>query len=86
MFRNSVDAFVYLLDGREQQGHPMHSVTSIHVDVKYMANGIKRCGVQVLYDDGAGYSVEAYDKEADELYREAKIRSCIHKAPMLTVT
>jgi len=86
VFRNSVDAFLYLLDGREQEEHPAHSVKSIEVDIKYMANGIKRCGVQVMYDDGVGYGVEAYDKEADELYREAKIRSCLRKAPLLTVT
>lgn len=88
MFRNSTDAFLYLLDGREQEERAgqRHRVTSIQVDMKYMANGIKRCGVQVMFDDGAGYSIEAYDREADELYREAESRSYISTAPLLAIS
>ncbi len=76
MFRSSVDAFLYLVDGREQGEHAQkHSVTSIQADMNYLANGIRRCSVQVLFSDGAGYSVEAYDREADELYEKAKVHS-----------
>lgn len=86
MFRSSVDAFLYLLDGREQRSRAVHNVASIQVDMNHMANGVKRCSVQVMYDDGVGYGIEAYDKEADELYREAKMRSPGEHVPCLTVS
>jgi hypothetical protein len=87
MFRDSIDAFLYLLDGREQRDHPArrHSVSSIQVDMKLMANGIKRCGIQVMFDDGAGYSIEAYDREADELYKEAKMQARLSETLLTTI-
>jgi hypothetical protein len=84
MFRSSVDAFLYLLDGREQNDRvEKHRVASIKADMNHLANGIRCCSVQVLFDDGAGYSIEAYDKEAEELYTEATAYSA--KEPLLVV-
>ena len=42
-----------------------------------MENGITYCIVQVLFANGDEYRIEAYDEEADELYRVAGEQSAL---------
>ena len=42
-----------------------------------MQNGIEYCTVQVLLANGEEYRIEAYDEEADELYRAARQQAAL---------
>jgi hypothetical protein len=67
MYRNSVDAFVQLVSGGQ--------VSEISVAIGYLTNGIRYCSVQVGFGDGSEYYIEAYEQEAEDLYKEATRRS-----------
>jgi hypothetical protein len=72
VYRNSVEAFRQLL-----------SPTVSHISTKtgHMQNGIKYCIVKVTFENSDEYQIEAYDKEADALYKIAKEQSsllCLH--------
>lgn len=72
MYRNSIDAFEQLLSP---------TVSQISVKSGRMQNGISYCIVQVLLANGEEYRIEAYDEEADELYKIAREQSallCLH--------
>lgn len=72
MYRNSIDAFKQLLSP---------TVSQISAKSGRMQNGITYCIVQVLFANGDEYRIEAYDEEADELYRAAGEQSallCLH--------
>ena len=46
-----------------------------------MKNGITYCVVKVMFESGEECRIEAYDEEADELYRIAREQSallCLH--------
>jgi hypothetical protein len=71
-YHNGVDAFRKLL-----------SPTVNHISAKSgcMQNGITYCVVQVKFAGGEECRIEAYDEEADELYRIATQESallCLH--------
>lgn len=72
MYRDSVDAFRQLLSP---------TVNQISAKSGRMQNGITYCIVQVSFASGKEYRIEAYDEEADELYRVAGEQSallCLH--------
>ncbi len=68
MYRNSLDAFRQLLSP---------TVSQISAKEGRMQNGIEYCIVQVLFANGDEYRIEAYDGEADELYRVAREQSAL---------
>jgi hypothetical protein len=65
MFRDSIDAFVYVM----QSGQ---GVKKVNVEQGYLRNGISHCRVQVECADGAAYGIDAYGEEADRLLAEAR--------------
>jgi len=72
VYRNSIDAFRQLLSP---------AVRQISAKNGRMQNGISYCIVQVLLASGEEYRIEAYDEEADELYKAAEEQSallCLH--------
>ena len=78
MYRNSVDAFMHLLSrGDEDSGLAASAVASISVRISNMRNGIQYCIVQIAFENGAEYRVEAFGEEAEELYREAKTKASL---------
>lgn len=50
-------------------------VTSVSCEMKTLQNGIRRCSVHVKCISGAEYQIEAFDDEAEELYRKASQHS-----------
>ena len=68
MYRNSLDAFQQLLSP---------AVSQISAKSGRMQNGIAYCIVQVLFASGDEYRIEAFDEEADELYRIAREKSSL---------
>jgi hypothetical protein len=77
MYRNSVDAFVQLTSAR--QGSSIATATTVITEISakigYLKNGIRHCSVQVAFDSGDEYRIEALGEEAEALYREAKEQS-----------
>jgi hypothetical protein len=67
-YRNSVDAFIKLL-----------SPTVNHISARSgcMQNGIAYCVVQVIFASGEECRIEAYDEEAEDLYRIAAEQSAL---------
>ena len=79
-FRDSVEAFVDLVSTSHEESS---GVTNIEARIKELQNGIKYCSVQVTFDSGAEYRVEAFGEEAEELYSKARARLaalevCVH--------
>jgi hypothetical protein len=68
VYRNSLDAFQQLLSP---------AVSQISAKAGRMQNGIAYCIVQVLFASGDEYRIEAFDEEADELYRIAREKSSL---------
>jgi hypothetical protein len=66
MFRDSVEAFLYVVQG--EQG-----VKEVKAEAGYVRNGIRHCRVQVECRDGAEYGIDAYGEEADRLLAQAEI-------------
>jgi hypothetical protein len=72
VYRNSIDAFKQLLSP---------TVGQISAKSGRMQNGVTYCIVHVLFANGDEYRIEAYDEEADELYRVAGEQAallCLH--------
>lgn len=67
MYRDSVDAFVQLVSAGRASG--------ITAKLGYLTNGIRYCSVRVEFDSGSEYYIEAYEQEAEDLYKEATRRS-----------
>ena len=69
MYRNSVDAFTRLLDGLDDEGKSVESseIASISSTMRTLKNVIRHCCVQVLFESGVEYKIEAFGDEADEL-------------------
>ena len=65
-FRSSIEAFIYAV-------HESAACKDLKIayNAGFMRNGIKHCNVQLSYC-GGGYSVDAYDGEAEELCRVVK--------------
>jgi hypothetical protein len=82
VYRNSVDAFTHLVsEERESAFRGMASVARISVKTGFMQNGIRYCSVQVTFNNGEEYRIDAYGEEADELYSKAREKSavlCLH--------
>jgi hypothetical protein len=57
--------------------HGAASVIQISAKTGYMQNGIRYCSVQVTFNTGEEYRIEAYGEEADELYSKASEKSAI---------
>jgi hypothetical protein len=71
-----VDALTKLLtnggDGQELESSAISSVSS---KIAVLGNGVKHCSVQVKFESGIEYRVEAFGDEADELYCKAREHS-----------
>lgn len=77
MFHNSVDALTKLLTNSGGDGQVLESsgISSVSSKIVILNNGIRHCSVQVKFESGIEYRVEAFGDEADELYRKAKEHS-----------
>ena len=74
MYRDSVDALTRLLSGIDDEGRPLETsgIASVTSTVHTLINGIRRCSVQVLFENGSVYKIEAFGDEADELHLRAQ--------------
>jgi hypothetical protein len=74
MYRDSVDALMRLLAGVDDEGRAIEGskIASITSRLKTLNNGIRHCCVQVLFESGAEYKIDAFGDEADELHVRAK--------------
>ena len=74
MYRDSLDALTRLLSGIDDEGKPVElsGVASVSSTVRTLTNGIRRCAVQVLFENGSVYKIEAFGDEADELHLRAR--------------
>ena len=75
MYRDSVDALMRLLSGFDDRGKPLEPSGVVSVssaDIRLLRNGIRHCCVQVLFESGAEYRIDAFGYEADELYLMAR--------------
>ena len=74
MYRDGVDALMRLLAGIDDEGHALRSaeIASISSKIKTLTNGIRHCCVQVLFECGAEYKIDAFGEEADELHLKAR--------------
>ena len=74
MYRDGVDALIRLLSGMDDEGRPLKSpeIASISSSIHTLKNGIRHCSVQVLFESGIAYKIDAFGDEADLLYLRAK--------------
>ena len=74
MYRDGVDALMRLLAGIDDEGHALKlsKIESISSKIRTLKNGIKHCCVQVLFESGAEYKIDAFGDEADELHLRAR--------------
>jgi hypothetical protein len=74
MYRDSVDALMRLLSGVDDEGLPMElpDIAAISSTIRTLKNGIRHCCVQVLFESGAQYKIDAFGEEADMLYLKAR--------------
>ncbi len=77
MFHNSVDALTKLLTSSGGDGQVLESsaISSVSSKISVLSNGVRHCSVQVKFESGVEYRVEAFGDEADELYRKAREHS-----------
>jgi len=75
VFCNSVDAFNHLFSKELRSIFPAGSSIGISTSMHDLQNGIKHCSVQVIFINGEEYRIEAYGKEAVDLYNAAKKQS-----------
>ncbi|MCI0565418.1 MAG: hypothetical protein MN733_43690 [Nitrososphaera sp.] len=73
MYHDSVDALAQLLMNGRGEGGPLEAsdVASISAKIGVLKNGISHCSVQVRFENGAEYRIEAFGEEAEELHRMA---------------
>jgi hypothetical protein len=83
MFRDSIDAFTFVLNKRGTVSSRPGSVSEVSVQIGYLKNGIRHCSVQITCNDGAGYGVDAFGDEAEVLYVVAKSYTAAAKVPCL---
>ena len=74
MYRDSVDALIRLLSGVDDEGLPLElpEIASISPTIRTLKNGIRHCCVQVIFESGVEYKIDAFGEEADLLYLKAK--------------
>ena len=74
MYRDSVDALIRLLSGIDDEGLPLElpEIASISPTIRTLKNGIRHCCVQVIFESGVEYKIDAFGEEADLLYLKAK--------------
>lgn len=78
MYRNSIDAFTHLVSKeRESSYRGKAEVARISAKMGCMQNGIRYCSVQVTFNNGEEYRIDAYGEEADELYSKAREKSAV---------
>ncbi len=75
MFRDSIHALLCVLEERGTDMSKRGAVTEISVRKDCLRNGVIHCHVELVCNDGAGYGIDAFGDEADELCRVAKTRS-----------
>jgi hypothetical protein len=75
MYRNSVDALSHLLKGLDDEGRGLDDphISNISSTIKTLENGIRHCCVQVLFESGVEYRIDAFGDEADELHLRARM-------------
>ena len=74
MYRDSVDALIRLLSGVDDEGLPLElpEIASISPTIRTLKNGIRHCCVQVIFESGVEYKIDAFVEEADLLYINSK--------------
>ena len=74
MYRDSVDALIRLLSGVDDEGLPLElpEIASISPTIRTLKNGIRHCCVQVLFESGVEYKIDAFGEEAELLYITAR--------------
>lgn len=68
MYHDSLEAFKQLISP---------AVSRISAKISHLRNGITHCVVQVSLMNGEEFMIEAYDEEADELYKEATEKAAV---------
>lgn len=81
MFRDSIDAFVSVLNERGTDPSRRGSVREVSVQMGYLKNGVRYCSVQITCNDGAGYGVDAFGDEAEVLNVVAKSYASTVRVP-----
>ena len=74
MYRDSVDALYHLLIGTDDEGKSLDDpdISTITSTIETLMNGIRHCCVQVLFQSGIEYKLDAFGDEADELHLRAR--------------
>jgi len=69
-----VDALTKLLTDGGGDGEVLESsgISSVSSEIGMLSNGLRHCSVQVKFESGVEYRIEAFGDEADELYRKAR--------------
>lgn len=65
MFRDSIEAFLYVVMGDNR-------VKDVNARTGYLRNGVKHCRIQIECRGCAEYGIDAYGEVADRLFAEAK--------------
>lgn len=71
MYASAKDALIQLLESSAG----LNRITKSTPGIVRLKNGIKYFQVEVTSEDGAQYGISAYDDEAEELCRVAKLAS-----------
>ena len=77
---------LYNAEERHTKNNNNNDTTACHITkppqrISYMRNGIEYCFVEVTCDNGTQYGLQAYGKEATELYKEAYRCAMCGKTP-----
>ena len=75
-YQDSVHALTELIpsESNESSGRSCH-ITKLSHSVSHLENGIEYCLVEVTCGGGEQYGIQAFGKEAVQLYKEALKRS-----------
>lgn len=85
MYRDAIEAFettLFELGGKGEATIPCRITRLTSPEVR-LANGIRYCFVEVTSGNGDQFGVEAFDDEADRLYRSASRIRDGRGAPLL---
>jgi hypothetical protein len=76
VFHDSVDALTKLLtEGEGGEVLERSGISSVSPRIGVLSNGVRHCSVQVKFESGVEYRIEAFGEEADELYCRAREHS-----------
>ena len=75
-YKDSVHALRELIPpGPTESSSRACRITKLSNSASHLENGIDYCIVEVTCDDGEQYGIQAFGREAEQLYKEALSRS-----------